>query len=197
MSFPTPKGFDKSQFKTEPKPEPETDESEPTFPDDMTQPELKEAIDVYQRWCNDHYDVLNVDLDGIPVEVSDKLLKTAGKVAHLPGSGKVKYIRYALKAYQNWGWEQFAETIRHELIHVHTVQNYQKGGHSRLFNMLVEPLETTRHCESFSKDEAKYVLFCTECDKDVAHRYRKSKTVKRPEKYKSKCCNASLRVETN
>lgn len=208
MGFPTPKGFDKSQFDTKlepepkpkqaPEPEPQpTSEDHLSFPDDMTRTELHEAIQTYQEWCNDHYDVLNVNLDEVPVELSDQMKRTAGKVIHVKGSDKVKCIRYALKAYETWGWKQFAETIRHELIHVHTVQNYQKGGHGRLFKTLVEPLETHRHCETFSENEAKYVLYCTECDKDVAYRYKKSKIVKQPSRYQSGCCNASLRVETN
>lgn len=218
MTFPTPKGFDPDQFRTtepepdvnmpepepetetepEPEPNPEpTDDGEPTFPDDLTPHKLRLAIEEYQEWCNDHYDVLDVDLDGIPVEVSNKMKKTAGKVCHVKGSDRVKYIRYAFKAYKKWGWEQFAETIRHELIHVHTVQNYQKGGHGRLFKIMVEPMDTHRHCETFAEDDAKYILYCTDCDKDVAHRFKKSKTVKNPDKYRSKCCNAPLRVEHN
>ena len=205
MKFTTPKNYDSSQYggtKTEkptssPEPEPETAEpAEPSYsgsdPD-----ELREAIEDYQKWCSENYDELELDLDGIPVEVSHKLKKTAGKAAWRKGKDEVKYIRYAFKAYDKWGWDEFAKTIRHELIHVHTVQNYQKGGHGRLFKTLVEPLDTHRHCESFAEDEAKYVLYCSECDKVVAHRHRKSKTVKNPDKYRSKCCNERLRVEKN
>lgn len=198
MGFPKPEEYNSGQLKSEPEPEPEPQSNtEPTFGDHMTTPDLKDAIIEYQEWCGDHYDVLNVDLDGIPTEVSHKMKKTAGKVARIKGSSEVKYIRYAYKAYQEWGWEKFASTIRHELIHVHTVQNYQKGGHGRLFKTLVGPLDTHRHCEKFATDEAKYVLHCTDCDKDVAHRHKRSKTVKQPEKYRSNCCNAPLRVENN
>lgn len=208
MTFPTPKGFDPSQFGTtesepepepelEPEPNPEPTDDELTFPNDMGRAELKTAIREYHDWCNDHYDPLDVDLEDIPVEVSMKMKRTAGKVAHIKGSDQVKYIRYAYKAYKKWGWDEFAKTIRHELIHVHTVQNYQKGGHGPLFKSMVEPLETHRHCELFAENEAKYVLHCSDCDEIVAHRHKRSKTVKHPEKYLSKCCNAPLRVETN
>ena len=194
MTFPLP-----PKTTTQPKaePEPETDNSEPTYPDDLTPHKLRLAIEEYQQWCADNYDVLDIDLDGIPVETSTKMKKTAGKVAAIKSSDEVKYIQYAYKAYQKWGWEQFASTIRHELIHVHTVQNYKRGGHGKLFKSLVEPMNTHRHCESFSTDEAKYHLFCTECDKLVAHKFRRSKTVKRPEEYQSRCCKAPLRVEKN
>ncbi|QSG06375.1 SprT-like domain-containing protein [Halapricum desulfuricans] len=181
---------------TQSKAEPAAD-SEPTFPDDMGKADLRAAITEYQEWCADHYDELEIDLDGIPVEVSTQMKRTAGKVAHVKHTGEIKYIRYAFKAYQKWGWKQFSETIRHELIHVHTVQNYRQGGHGYRFKALVEPLETTRHCESFAVEDAKYILYCSECDTDVAHRYKRSKTVTEPERYRSKCCNAPLRVETN
>ncbi|WP_179233939.1 SprT-like domain-containing protein [Halorubrum halodurans] len=162
----------------------------------MSRTELVEAIRTYHKWAADHYPI-DVDVEAFPVEVSDKMKKTAGKVLHMKGSDTVKCVRYAFNAYQKWGWEQFAETIRHELIHVHTVQNYGRGGHGSPFKRLVKPLDTHRHCETFSEDEAKYILYCKECGEIVAHRFRKSKTVKHPEKYRSKCCNAPLRMEDN
>jgi len=208
MSFPTPPGFTPDQFKTptEPKPEPEpepepepssNDNSEPQFPDNLEKTELKSAIREYQEWCNQNYDVLDVDLSDIPVEISIKLKKTAGKVAWINGTSEIKYIRYAFKAYQKWGWEKFAETIRHELIHVHTIQNYQKGGHGRLFKMLVDKMDTTRHCESFTEDEAKYILKCSECDKEIGRRHKRSKIVKQPWNYSSQCCSENVKVEEN
>jgi len=154
--------------------------------------ELKNAIREYQEWCNQNYDVLDVDLSDIPVEISIKLKRTSGKVAWINGTSEIKYIRYAFKAYQKWGWEKFAETIRHELIHVHTIQNYQKGGHGRLFKMLVDKMDTTRHCESFCEDEAKYILQCSECDKEIGRRHKRSKIVKQPWKYDSKCCGENV-----
>ena len=202
MNIPEPKSVLQSNpepTETEIEIEIEVEDSpeEPTYPDDLTQHRLRLAIEEYQQWCADNYDVLNIDLDGIPVEISTKMKKTAGKVLAIQASDQVELIRYAYGAYKKWGWEQFAETVRHELIHVHTIQNYQKGGHGRLFKSLVEPMNTHRHCESFSTDEAKYHLFCTECDKLVAHKFRRSKTVKQPENYRSRCCNAPLRVENN
>lgn len=203
MKFPTPPGHNDPKPNPEPTPEPEpetepeTDDGEPVFPDDMSQRELLAAIEEYQEWCAEHYDALQIELDGIPVEVSTKLKRTAGKVAHVKGTDEVKYIRYAVKAYEKWGWEQFTETIRHELIHVHTIQNYQRGGHGQLFKNLVRPLETHRHCESFASSEAKYHLRCSECDELVAERFQRSKTVKHPERYRSKCCREPLRVEVN
>ena len=191
MTFKTPGNNNKTPSSD--KPEPGVEEL--TYGDDMTTRELREAIEEYQIWCAQNYP-LDLDLDGIPVEVSSKLKRTAGKVAHIKGSDEVKYIRYAWKAYQKWGWEKFTETIRHELIHVHTVQNHSSGGHGRLFKQKVPKMDTTRHCESFARNDAKYILFCSKCDREVAQRFRRSKTVKNPDKYRSKCCQEPLRVES-
>lgn len=184
----------------EPKPEPESktdsNSDEPTFGDGMNETELKNAIVEYQFWVAENYP-LEIDLNGIPVETSNRMKKTAGKVSSIRGSGTVAYIRYAVKAYQKWGWDQFAETIRHELIHVHTIQNHRKGGHGRLFKKHVADLDTHRHCESFARDEAKYILTCSECDKVVAERFKKSKTVKQPHRYRSNCCGSALEVNAN
>jgi len=192
FDFPTPAGHKTS--KPEPEPEPETDE--PQFGDDMGKKELRRAIEEYSWWVAENYPV-DIDLDGVPMELSSRMKKTAGKVVHIRGSDQVKYIRYAIKAYQEWGWEKFAETIRHELIHVHTVQNHATGGHGRLFKKMVPDMDTHRFCEKFAEDEAKYLLLCKECDKLVAQRFKRSKTVKNPGRYQSKCCNAPLRVENN
>lgn len=174
----------------------EESDSEPCFGDEMNGSDLKEAIKEYQSWCSNHYDDLEVDLSDIPVEISHKMKRTAGKVTFQKATKDITVIRYALKAYQEWGWEKFAKTIRHELIHVHTLQNHDKGGHGRLFKSLVDPLDTHRHCEKFATKDAKYLLLCKGCGQEVAQRFQKSKTVKQPEKYRSNCCKAELEVET-
>jgi SprT-like protein len=174
----------------------EESDSKLCFGDEMSESDLKEAIEDYQNWCNNHYEDLEVDLSEIPVEISHKMKRTAGKVKFNKSTKRIKVIRYAFKAYQEWGWKKFAKTIRHELIHIHTLQNHDKGGHGALFKSLVDPLDTHRHCEKFATKDAKYLLSCKECGQEVAQRFRKSKTVKNPEKYRSNCCNEVLEVET-
>ena len=198
MTFPTPEGWDEDDSDDiEAGGSESSNDKPPEFGDSMTSNQLQSAIVEYQEWCNDHYDVLDVDLSGFPSEVSHKMKRTAGKVAHKKGIWEVTYVRYAYKAYQKWGWEKFAETIRHELIHVHTVQNLNEGGHGPSFKRMVEPMETHRHCEKFAEDEAKYLLYCSECGEQVGQRFKKSKTVKQPGRYNSKCCKADLKVERN
>lgn len=200
MGFPTPPSRDETESKSTTAPtdtnqnQNQNGDDEPSFGDDMNQHELKQAIETYQEWCAEHYPI-DVDLDGIPTEISTRMKSTAGKVCYNKGDFRVKYIRYALKAYQKWGWDELASTIRHELIHVHTVQNYEKGGHGRLFKRMVPKMDTSRHCETFAEDDAKYILFCKECDAEVVRRFKMCKSVKNPGRYRSKCCQAPLRVE--
>jgi predicted SprT family Zn-dependent metalloprotease len=170
----------------------------PKFPESgMKSNQLRVAIIEYQKWCAKECDCLNIDLTDVPVEISHKMKRAAGKVSRKGGASEVNYIRYAKRAYDKWGWEQFSGTVRHELIHVHTIQNHGEGGHGHHFKALVDQMDTHRHCENFSEDIAKFHLFCSECGKKVADRHRKSKTVKQPEKYQSKCCKQPLRVEDN
>lgn len=170
---------------------------EPTFGDHMTHPSLKKAIIEYQKWVGENYPI-DIDLSDVDTEISNKMKRTAGKVASYTNQGKVTYIRYAFKAYQQWGWEKFAETIRHELIHVHTVQNHRKGGHGRLFKQKVDALETHRHCEKFANDEAKYFLNCNGCGETVDVRFRDCKmTDQNARGVRSNCCSAEIDVVRN
>lgn len=151
-----------------------------------------ERIDEYQDKCAEKYDALDVDLNDIPVEMSGRMQRTAGKVRHK--NGDVKFIRYATKAYKNWNWQKFKKTIRHELIHVHQVQNFGHGGHGEEFKRLANSVDTHVHCESFAKP--KYLITCVDCG-TISSRYTKSKVVKYPERYRCGSCGGDLVSDTN
>ena len=154
--------------------------------DNLTKRQLKKAIRDYANQVADESDILDITLNGVSIELSTKMKRTAGKVAYKRGSKTVNYIRFAWKAYQKWGWDQFADTIRHELIHVHQVQNYGKGGHGGRFRLFAEKLDTHRHCQNFAEDEAKFKIRCDGCGKED-YRYRRSKVVKHPHRYSCNC----------
>lgn len=163
------------------------------YGDDMGKRQLKRAIECYQETVTENYHCLNVNLSSFRVEVSNKMKRTAGKVTFSKATWEVNCARYAYKAYKKWGWEKFAETIRHELIHVHTIQNYNIGGHGPRFRALVDDMDTTRHCESFT--DANYGINCSECGQELGTRLQRSKVVKYPHRYDSKCCDAPLESE--
>lgn len=56
-------------------------------------------------------------------------------------------IRLSRDTHQDYGWEQFARTVRHELIHAWQYTEYGEADHGPTFRRWVEPLDTDRHCE--------------------------------------------------
>jgi predicted SprT family Zn-dependent metalloprotease len=102
-------------------------------------------------------------------------------------------LTLAWKAYKELGLEEMKGTIRHELVHVEQVHRYGKSNHQARFKQRANDLDAPTDCPPFTP--AKYVLRCSECDDVVARRYRRSKTVKHPRLYRSRCCKETLVVE--
>jgi len=89
--------------------------------------------------------------------------------------------------------EEWASTLRHELVHV---EQYQRDGttdHGRAFRERAAQLDTDVHCPAFS--EPKHVLTCEACGDLVARRYQDCKLVEQREQYRSDCCGASLELD--
>lgn len=179
----------------ETKPEPEPEPEPKADKDNLSRRELREAIREYAETVD-----LDVDLSKVGIEVSDRLTVTAGKaINHLsstPKHGRPYTMRFAWKAYQSWGWEKFKSTIRHELIHI---WQYERGsrGHGSDFKREARRLGCSVHCEPFGEEDAAYLIYCEGCGELKNTRQRRSKLVKHPERYKTRCCKADLRVEAN
>ena len=162
--------------------------------DYMIKAELENAIRDYSEWAIQEYPQLhNIDLSDVSIEISD--MKTqAGKVLSRKNGDDVT-VRYSYRAYKEWGWEDFTETIRHELIHVWQVQRFGSGDHGRTFKRKAEALGCSVNCETFHEDY-EYKLFCSECGDFVAGRHKMCKSVRKPEEFRSKCCKAALKSES-
>lgn len=164
--------------------------TKPTFGDNMGISEFRAACREYAEYAADHYDTFDVvDMDAVDVEVSTKLERAAGKAIK---RGSEMIIRFAYAAYEKWGWERVTSTIRHELIHIVQFTKGRTGGHGFDFEIMADKVDCTKHCEKFT--DYKYLLFCSECGKQVDGRHRKSKVVTNPEdtRYISPCCKATL-----
>lgn len=96
------------------------------------------------------------------------------------------------KAFKEFSDSECKDTIRHELIHVIQHQKYGVSNHGAEFERLADKYNCEKHCRKFT--DYKYILNCKECGDFVTGKYRKCKTVKNPELYKSRCCDASLKV---
>ncbi|NUC72572.1 SprT-like domain-containing protein [Haloterrigena sp. SYSU A558-1] len=156
--------------------------------DDLSPVELKRAIREYAETVE-----IDVPLEEVEIEISKQLKRTAGKAIRKNGQLK---MRFAWKAYQTWGWgDDFEAVIRHELIHIWEYETFGKGGHGRNFKRKARELDAPRHCKSFASDEAKWFLVCSNCGKKTP-RFRRSKVIENPHRYRTKCCNEQIEVET-
>lgn len=96
-------------------------------------------------------------------------------------------------AFDDFDRSEWRDTLRHELIHVEQFQRYGRTDHGTEFRDRAAELDAAVHCRRFA--DANYLLFCEQCDEIIARRYRASKLVKHPDRYRSNCCEARLRCE--
>ena len=137
----------------------------------------------------EHFPELPVE--AIMWETSTRMKRSAGTAIYDRASEEIT-IRLSWDAYQEYGWEQFSRTVRHELIHAWQYHEYGEADHGPTFRRWVEPLETDRHCEQYA--EPKYWVVCEGCERRDP-RYRRSKVVKYPERYACRC-GRTLSIET-
>ncbi|MDS0282309.1 transcription elongation protein SprT [Haloarcula onubensis] len=97
------------------------------------------------------------------------------------------------EAFEAFDRDEWAATLRHELVHV---EQYQRDGttdHGAAFRERAADLNTEVHCSAFA--DAKYVLTCEDCGGLVARRYRDCPLVRQRERYRSDCCGAALALQ--
>lgn len=138
----------------------------------------------------EHFPELPVE--AITWETSTRMKRSAGKAIYNRQREEIT-IRLSWDAYTEYGWKQFARTVRHELIHAWQYDAYGKADHGPTFRQWVEPLDTDRHCEQYA--EPKYWVICTDCEvRDP--RYRRSKVVKQPDRYSCGQCGGEFSIES-
>ncbi|EMA31836.1 hypothetical protein C445_13515 [Halobiforma lacisalsi AJ5] len=98
------------------------------------------------------------------------------------------------RAYERYDWPEFAEVVRHELVHAWEFQRFGDSGHGPRFRERAETVDAPRHCRAFA--DPRYVLRCLEGDCDWrAERHRASQPVKAPDRYRCGACGGSYEVE--
>ena len=156
---------------------------------DCSPEEFLAVARVYAREVVDDHE-LSVDVSGLEWEVSKRAKRRAGAVKYSDGTPDSVVLTW--EYFEEMGWEETAATIRHELAHVHLLNEAGDPGHGPAFERLAEQLETHVHCERFATP--KYWVRCTDCSNRLG-RYRKSKLVKQPGRYRCGDCGGSLVVE--
>jgi len=94
-------------------------------------------------------------------------------------------------AFSAFAREEWAATLRHELIHIEQYQHSGTTGHGAAFKRRAREVETDVHCRQFA--DARWTFSCVACGAVVARRYRDCPFVREYEQYRSDCCGAGLR----
>lgn len=158
---------------------------------DCTHEEFLAVAKVYAREVVDRHD-LTATVSDLDWRVSTRAKRRAGAVEYRDGEPKAVVLAWGQFAER--GWAAVAETVRHELIHVHLLNEESEPGHGSAFRRLADRLNATVHCDRFS--EPKWWVVCVDCDARLA-RYRRSKLVTEPERYRCRNCGGDFRVERN
>lgn len=155
---------------------------------DASPEEFLAVARVYAREVAANYD-LSVAVDDLDWEVSKRARRRAGAVRYRDGDPETLSLTW--KLFTSRGWGAAAETIRHELVHVHLLNEHDDPSHGERFEAWAERLQTPVTCELFA--EPNYWVVCRDCGSEMA-RYRKSKLVKQPERYRCSGCGGRLDV---
>ncbi|SIR98830.1 Predicted Zn-dependent metalloprotease, SprT family [Haladaptatus litoreus] len=133
----------------------------------------------------------DLPVKAIDWEVSHQAQRQAGVTKYDPATEAIT-ISLTWTAYEQHGWEQFSETVRHELIHAWQYHEFGDADHGATFTQWTDALDTSLHCERFITPT--WWLVCEDCGGRSA-RYRRSKTVRNPEQYRCSECGGAIRVE--
>ena len=158
---------------------------------ECTREEFLAAAKVYARTVVADHD-LSVSVSDLSWEVSTRAKRRAGAVKYRDGVPETVVLTWG--HFENAGWPAAAATIRHELAHVHLLNESGDASHGSAFRRLADRLDTHVHCDRFTPPE--WWVRCTDCDATLP-RYRRSKLVEHPDQYRCGDCGGSFRVERN
>jgi predicted SprT family Zn-dependent metalloprotease len=135
---------------------------------------------------------IDIDLDRVSWEVSERAKRRAG-VCRFEAETETVTVRLTWAAYEAYGWEEFTDVIRHELVHAWEFQRFGESGHGERYREKAAEVGASRHCRSFV--DPRLVLRCTGRDCDwSADRHRASKAVKDPQARRCGTCGERYAV---
>ncbi len=158
---------------------------------DCTHEEFLAAAKLYAREVVDRHD-LSASVSDLDWEVSTRAKRRAGAVKWRDGEPRAVVLTW--EHFVEQGWAAAAATIRHELVHVHLLEEEDDASHGPAFRRLAGLLDAPRHCERFA--EPKWWVTCRDCGARLA-RYRRSKLVANPDEYECGDCGGDFRIERN
>lgn len=153
---------------------------------DVSVAEFRSVAKVYARDVAESYD-LTVTVSDLDWEVSKRAKRRAGAVKHRGGAPETVSLTWAY--FQEHGWAATADVVRHELIHVHLLNEAGDASHGPAFRELADDLQTSVTCKRFA--EPNWWVTCESCGSEMP-RYRQSKLVKNPGEYRCGGCGGEL-----
>jgi SprT-like protein len=156
---------------------------------DASEAEFLAACKLYAREVVDTFG-LSADVGALDWDISRRAKRRAGQVRYRDGDPETVVLTWGY--FERRGWAAMASTVRHELIHVHLLNEHGDGSHGERFERWAERLDTGVSCELFTTPE--WWVVCEDCDAALA-RYRESKLVRRVEEYRCGSCGGNLRLE--
>jgi predicted SprT family Zn-dependent metalloprotease len=170
-----------------------TTEPLPALPDRVAEPTEHQQQQLIER-SNAHARTvdLDVDVDAITWEISTNAQRTrrAGDCRYNRQTEQIT-ITLTWAAYVAWEWDEFAKTVRHELVHASQFAERGQSDHGLRFKLLAESVDVPIHCQSFTTGRLQ--IRCGEGCAD--HRSKASKLVKHPEIARCRPHDASMTVE--
>lgn len=153
-----------------------------------THQEFLAAAKLYARAIVERHD-LTADIGALSWAVSTRAKRRAGAVSYRDFEPTTVTLTWEYFAEE--GWEAVAATVRHELIHVHLLNEADDPSHGDCFESLAADLETHVHCDLFA--DPKWWVVCEACGNRLA-RYRRSKLVDAPDQFECGACAGPLAV---
>lgn len=151
--------------------------------------EFLAAARVYARAVVAAHD-LTVAVSDLEWTVSKRAKRRAGAVRYRDGTPEAVVLTWG--QFQREGWVASAATVRHELVHVHLLNEHGDASHGERFRAMSDALDTHVRCDRFT--EPSWWVVCTDCGARLP-RYRRSKLVTSPDDYRCGDCGGSFRVE--
>jgi predicted SprT family Zn-dependent metalloprotease len=156
-------------------------------PTERKQQQLIERATAYARTVD-----LDVAVDAIDWAISTNAQRTrrAGDCRYNRQTEQLT-ITLTWAAYAAWDWDEFTETIRHELVHAFQFANRGDSDHGLRFTLLAESVDAPIHCQRFTTGRLQ--IRCGEGCED--YRSKASKLVKHPETARCRDHDATMTVE--
>jgi predicted SprT family Zn-dependent metalloprotease len=135
---------------------------------------------------------LAIDVDTIAWEVSTNAQRTrrAGDCRYNRATDQLT-ITLTWAAYVAWDWDEFAKTVRHELIHAYQFATRGQSDHGTSFKLLAQSVDAHVHCKPFTT--GRLLIRCVErCEE---YRSKASKVVKHPGAARCRAHDATMTVK--